>query len=77
MLDNINLATDLGAELVWLKSSNVAGAIIEFAHQKKASKIILKRSRSTFWSQLYHRAVPEKIFHEARDFDVEVVSDES
>jgi two-component system, OmpR family, sensor histidine kinase KdpD len=75
LLDNVNLATDLGAELVWLKSSNVAGAIIEFAHEKRASKIILRRSRGTFWSQLYHRSVPEKIFHEARDFDVEVVSD--
>jgi two-component system, OmpR family, sensor histidine kinase KdpD len=75
LLDNVNLATDLGAELVWLKSSNVAGAIIEFAHEQKASKIILRRSRGTFWSQLYHRSVPEKILRDAWDFDVEVIGD--
>jgi two-component system, OmpR family, sensor histidine kinase KdpD len=77
LLDNINLAIDLGAELVWLKSSNVVGTIIEFAREKRISKIILQRSGANFWGQLYHRSVPERLFHEALHFDVEVVSDES
>jgi L-lactate utilization protein LutC len=44
LLDNVNLATDLEAELVWLKSSDVIEAILEFAREKAISKIILKRS---------------------------------
>jgi two-component system sensor histidine kinase KdpD len=76
LLDNVNLAIDLGAEFTWLKSSDVARAIIDFAHEKKISKIILKRPRLTFWNQLYHHSIAERLFHEARGFDVEAVSDE-
>jgi two-component system, OmpR family, sensor histidine kinase KdpD len=76
LLDNINLANDLGAEIAWLKSSDVAAAITEFAHEKRISKIILKRPRIGFWSRLYHHSLAEKLIYEARNFDVEVVSDE-
>jgi two-component system, OmpR family, sensor histidine kinase KdpD len=75
LLDNINLATDLDAELVWLKSSDIAGAIIDFAREKRISRIILRRSRPSFWGELYRHSVAERLFH-ARDFDVEFVSDE-
>jgi two-component system sensor histidine kinase KdpD len=76
LLDNVNLANDLGAEIAWLKSSDIAGAIVKFAHEHRISKIILKRPRTSFWSQLYHHSIAEKLIHNARDFDVEVVSDE-
>jgi two-component system, OmpR family, sensor histidine kinase KdpD len=77
LLDNVNLATDLEAELVRLKSSDVIEAILEFAREKAISKIILKRSRHGFWGQLYHHSIPNRQFHEARDVDVEFVRDES
>lgn len=76
LLDNVNLATDLGAEITWLKSSDIAGAIRDFAREKRISKIILKRPRISFWNQLYHHSLAEKLFHDARNYDVEVVSDE-
>ena len=34
LLDNINVASDLGAETVWLKSDDVVKALIDFAHDK-------------------------------------------
>lgn len=76
LLDNVNLAIDLGAEFTWLKSSDVAGAIIEFAHERRISKIILKRPRISFWNQFYHHSIADRLFREARNFDVEAVSDE-
>jgi two-component system sensor histidine kinase KdpD len=76
LLDNINLAIDLGAEFIWLKSSDAAGAIIDFAREKRISKIILKRPRVSLWSQFYHHSIADRLFHEARNFDVEAVSDE-
>jgi two-component system sensor histidine kinase KdpD len=76
LLDTVNFATDLGAEFVWLKSSNVVEAIIDFAQEKRISKIILRRSHDSFWRQLYHRSIPKRLLHEAREFDVEVVRDE-
>jgi two-component system, OmpR family, sensor histidine kinase KdpD len=76
LLDNVNLASDLGADFTWLKSPDVAGAIIDFGREKRISKIILKRPRISFWNQLYHHSIAERLFHEARNFDVEAVSDE-
>jgi two-component system sensor histidine kinase KdpD len=73
LLGNVNLAVDLGADLVWLKSSDVVGAIIDFAHEKRVSKVIVGRSRGGFWSQLHHHSIPERLFHQAHDFDVEIV----
>jgi two-component system, OmpR family, sensor histidine kinase KdpD len=76
LLDNVNLATDLEAELVRLKSSDVIEAILEFAREKAISKIILKRSRHGFWGKLYHHSIPNRLFHKARDVDVEFVRDD-
>jgi len=76
LLDNVNLATDLGAEFTWLKSSDAAKTIIDFAHEKRVSKIVLKRPRTSLWNQLYHHSIAERVFHEARNFDVEAVSDD-
>jgi hypothetical protein len=42
---------------------------------KGNSTIILKRPRITFWSQLYHHQIAEKLFREAQ-FRLEVLSDE-
>ena len=77
LLDNVNLATDLQAEIIWLQSSDVVRAIIDFAHEKKITRIILNRSHASFWGGLHHHSAAEKLFHEARDFDVEFVRDEA
>jgi two-component system, OmpR family, sensor histidine kinase KdpD len=76
LLDNINLASDLEAELVWLKSSDVVGAIISFARENSISKIMMSHSRRGFWGQLSQHSVPGRLFHKARDFDLEVVSNQ-
>jgi two-component system, OmpR family, sensor histidine kinase KdpD len=77
LLDNVNLAGDLGAEFVWLKSEDVVNAIAAFAQEKNISKIIVGRSRRSIVSRLFRRATPERFIREARGFDVEVLRDES
>lgn len=76
LLDNVNLAGDLAAEFVWLKSEDIVNAIVAFAQEKKISKIILGRSRRSILSRLLRRATPERFIREARGFDVEVLRDE-
>jgi two-component system sensor histidine kinase KdpD len=75
LLDNINLATDLGAEFIWLKNEDPAEAITQFAHEKGITKIILKRPHLSFWNQLYRHSLADRLLLRARDFDLEVVSD--
>jgi two-component system sensor histidine kinase KdpD len=74
LLDNINLAADLGAETVWLKSDNVTKALLEFAHEKKITRIVLGRARPSWWNRIAGRSVSERMLAEARDFDLEIAS---
>ena len=45
LLDNINLAADMGAEVAWLKSPDLIKALIEFAQDKKTTRIVFVAER--------------------------------
>jgi two-component system sensor histidine kinase KdpD len=77
LLDNINLAADLGAETVWLKSDEVVKALIEFAREHKITRIILGRTHQTLWKRLLGRSVSDKLIARAADFDIELFGRES
>jgi two-component system, OmpR family, sensor histidine kinase KdpD len=74
LLDNINLAGDLGAETVWLKADDVTKAMIEFARDKSVSKIIVGRTHQPFWRRFLRRDVTMQLIKQANDIDVEILS---
>ena len=74
LLANINLASDLGAETVWLKSDNVVKAMIDFARDNAVSKIIVGRTHQPLWRRLVKGDVPARLVAEARELDVEIVA---
>jgi K+-sensing histidine kinase KdpD len=53
LLDNVNLATDLGAKLEWLKSSDVVGAIVEFRPRKKDLENYTKSAPKHFLESVF------------------------
>jgi two-component system sensor histidine kinase KdpD len=73
LLDNVSLAADLGAEVVWLKSDNVLQALLEFARDKQITKIVVGRTRPGFWSRLFRASVTNKLIDRAENIDIEVV----
>jgi two-component system sensor histidine kinase KdpD len=77
LLKNINLAADLGAEIVWLKSPDVIKALLEFAREKKITRIIVGRTHPTLRNRLLRRSLTSRILAEAGDFDVQVVAQET
>jgi len=76
LLDNINLASDLGAETVWLKSDNIAAAMLEFARTHGVTKIVLGRTHQPVWRRLLKGDVTKRLLNAASDFDVEIVGGE-
>lgn len=74
LLANINLASDLGAETVWLKSDNVVKTMIDFAHDHGVSKIIVGRTHQPLWRRIIKGDVTARLVAEARDLDVEIVA---
>ncbi len=75
LLDSINLAADMGAEVVWLKGPDVVKALLDFAHEKRITRIIVGRTRPGLLSRLFSRSVTQRLIDQARDFDVHVISD--
>jgi two-component system, OmpR family, sensor histidine kinase KdpD len=76
LLDNINLAADLGAEVVWLKSPDVVKALLDFAREKNITRIVIGRTRPTFWNRIVGHSVTRRLLAEAEDFDIEVLHHE-
>ena len=73
LLDNINLAADLGAETVWLKANDVVAALIEFAREHRVARMVIGRTRPSWWNRLLRRSISRQLISAASDFDVELV----
>jgi two-component system sensor histidine kinase KdpD len=76
LLDNINLAGDLGAETVWLKSDDVVRAMLDWARDNGITRIIVGRTHQPWWKRMLRGDVPMRLIKAARDLDVEIVADE-
>jgi two-component system sensor histidine kinase KdpD len=74
LLENIERARDLGAEVVRLQAKDPVIAIIDFARSHGVGHIIIGRSHQPWWRQLIGRSVPFRLLREAVGFDLQVVS---
>jgi two-component system sensor histidine kinase KdpD len=76
LMDNTDLARELGAEVVRLRSPDPVHAIIEFARSHSVGHIVVGRSYQSSWKQWLGRTLPMQIVREASGLDVHVVSTE-
>jgi two-component system, OmpR family, sensor histidine kinase KdpD len=74
LLDNINLAGDLGAEVAWLEGEDAVKVLLEFAYEKHISRIIIGRTKPTIWNRLFRRSMTDRIVAAAHDFEIEIVN---
>jgi two-component system sensor histidine kinase KdpD len=74
LLDNIDKARQLGAEVVRLQAKDPVPALIAFAHSHKVGHIIIGRSQHPWWRQLLGQSIMLKLVKEAAGFDVHIVS---
>lgn len=76
LMANTDLARDLGAEVVTLRSPDPVQAILEFARSHSVGHIVLGRSHQPGWKQLLGRSITSRLIREATDFDLHVVATE-
>jgi two-component system sensor histidine kinase KdpD len=74
LLDNINLAGDLGAEVAWLEGEDAVKVLLEFAYEKHISRIVIGRAKPTLWNKLFRRSLTDQLIAAAHDFEVEIVT---
>lgn len=74
LLDNIEKARQLGAEVVRLQAKDPVPALIEFARSHGVGHIIIGRSQQPWWRQLLGPSIMLRLIKEADGFDVHLVS---
>jgi two-component system sensor histidine kinase KdpD len=74
LISNIELARELGAEVVRLQARDPVAALIDFARSHGVGHLVIGRSHRPWWRQLLGRSVPLRLLREASDLDVHVVA---
>jgi two-component system, OmpR family, sensor histidine kinase KdpD len=72
--DNIEMARELGAEVVRLKSRDPVGALLEFARSHDVGHLIVGRSHQPWWKRIVGRGVFVRLVRETTDMDLHVVA---
>jgi two-component system sensor histidine kinase KdpD len=76
LMGNTDLARELGAEVIRLRSGRPVDAILDFARSHSVGHIVVGRSHQPAWKQLLGRSVPMRLIREATGVDVHVVATE-
>ncbi len=74
LLENIEKARELGAEIVRLKAKDPVPALLDFARSHGVGHIIIGRSQQPWWRKLTSLSPAYRLIEEAAGFDVHIVS---
>ncbi len=70
---NLNLAEQLGAELVTLSGENIAEEIVKYAQSANVTKIIIGKTGQPRWRELIGKSLISQVLHRSGDIDVYVI----
>ncbi|HEY8258973.1 MAG TPA: universal stress protein [Gemmatimonadales bacterium] len=74
LVDNIQRAQAMGAEVEKIQSDDIAGALLAFAREKKVTLIIVGQSRLSWWRKATRGPVIDRLANNHDGIDVLVVS---
>jgi two-component system sensor histidine kinase KdpD len=74
LVENIQTAQSMGADVVKLVGRDVAASIIHFARERGATLIIVGQSRRSRWHRLRYGSVVDRLVNNGAGLDVLVVS---
>lgn len=73
LVENIQLAQRMGAEVVKLEGTDVARTLIDFAHRQGVSLVLVGRSERPWWHRLLHGSIVDRLLVEGRGVDVLII----
>jgi two-component system sensor histidine kinase KdpD len=73
LAENIRFARQLGAQVVQLKSSRVADALVEFAKREGITHVIFGQSARSRWDLLLHGSIVDRFLRDVRNATVQIV----
>jgi K+-sensing histidine kinase KdpD len=73
LLDDVILASYFGAKIVWLKSADVVGELIQFGRQSRVGRIFIARSQPRPFLRAFGRSIYSELLSRAEGFRIEVI----
>lgn len=74
LLKNLNLARELGAEVVSVKNNNIAESIREISHERNVTQIIMGRPQQDWWSRFKGQgSLLDQLVSRSSDVDVHII----
>ena len=74
LLNNFKLATELGAEVIKKKETNIARAIVDTAKEQEAGLIIIGKPKSSFLAFILNRNLIQRILKYSSGVDIIIIS---
>ncbi len=74
LIDNIERARELGAQVRRLQARDAVPALLDFAHTHGVAHILIGRSQQPRWRQWLGRTFMQRMVQEAAGFDLHIVS---
>lgn len=74
LLSNIELAKELGAEVVRLRGEDPVATLLEFARSHGVSDILIGRGQDSFLQRLFRRSFTSRMVEQAAGLDVHIAS---
>jgi two-component system sensor histidine kinase KdpD len=74
LVDNIQLAQSLGAEIAKVEGNDVAEEILRYARRERVGLIVVGQTQRGWWYRMQHGSVIQRLLDGAGDLDVLVVS---
>ncbi|HTE11824.1 MAG TPA: sensor histidine kinase KdpD [Chitinophagaceae bacterium] len=73
LINNFKLATELGAEVIKIKSSNIAKAIFEITEQKQITTICIGKPHLSLFNVILNTAVFNQLLNKLSEADIDIV----
>jgi two-component system sensor histidine kinase KdpD len=76
IMQDLRLAETLGADTVTLSAPQMSTAILDYAHEKNVTKILLGKPRRTGWRRWLLGSVVDTVVRQAEDMDIYLLGSE-
>ena len=72
----LRLAEHLGGEAITVPASDVPSGLIDFAHAKNATHIVIAKTARSRWSELWRASITHAVIRRAGDISIHVIAEE-
>jgi two-component system sensor histidine kinase KdpD len=73
LINNLNLATQMGAEVIKINNEDVAEAIVDFARKHEVKMIVLGNREGHWWQNIFRPNILKKILDKSLEEDLDIL----